>query len=266
MPADALKLIVGRNIARLLPRLWMERELRYRPNHFEPELWLVPAVCDKEMIAIDVGANTGVYSYYMSKFSRDVIAFEPNTDLWKDLRRLLGKEFHLEAVALSGKVSEATLRIDASNSGISTIEENNDMICAKDKEAIVSRVVQTRPLDGYQLSEVSMIKIDVEGHEEAVIEGAGDTIRRNRPVLIIESEDRHNPGSPRRLAETFLNMAYRVFYVKDRQLLEFDSLREEDTDPERIGREGSTYINNFVFIPSEQANKIERAQALLFAR
>jgi FkbM family methyltransferase len=266
MLADTLKVIVGREFAKRFPRLWMERELRFRPHHFERELWLVPAICDKQKIAIDVGANQGAYSYYMSKFSRNVIAFEPNTDLWKDLRRLLGREFHIEAAALSGKLSHATLRVDTSNTGISTIEEKNDLSCAKDKKAIVFRVVETRPLDSFHFTDVSMIKIDVEGHEEAVIEGACDTIQRNRPVLIIESEDRHNPGAPRRLAETFSKLAYLVFYIKDRQLLEYNTLREEDADLKSLVTGGSTYINNFIFIPAEQGAKIERAQALLSAR
>jgi FkbM family methyltransferase len=264
--SGALKVRLARNLAKWFPRLWMERELHFRPQHFEPELWLVPIFCDKKKIAIDVGANQGQYSYYMAKFSRNVIAFEPNTDLWENLHRLLGRDFHVEAAALSGKSSKATLRVDLSNTGISTIEEKNDLSCAKDKAAIVSRVVETRPLDSFSFSDVSMIKIDVEGHEEAVIEGARDTIQRNRPVLIIESEDRHNFGAPRRLAETFSKLEYRVYYLKARRLLEYSTLREEDTDPSGLIRGGSSYINNFIFIPVEQGAKTARAQALLSVR
>lgn len=266
MLSGAHKVAIVRKVARWFPRLWMERELRYRPQHFEKEMWLLPAFCDKEKTAIDVGANAGAYSYFMMKFSRDVIAFEPNTDLWKNLRRLLGKDFHLEAAALSGKSSKATLRVDRSNTGISTIEEKNDLSCATDKAAIVYREVETRQLDSYQLTNVSMIKIDVEGHEEAVIAGARETIERNRPVFIIESEDRHNPGAPRRLADTFSKLGYGAYYIKDRQLLEFDTLRAEDTDPSKLNGGGSHYVNNFIFIPAGQEAKIERARALLSAR
>jgi hypothetical protein len=42
-----------------------------------------PSFAKKKKIAIDVGANQGQYSYYMAKFSKNVIAFEPNTDLWE---------------------------------------------------------------------------------------------------------------------------------------------------------------------------------------
>jgi len=37
---------------------------------------------------------------------------------------------------------------------------------------------------------------------------------QNRPVLIVESEARHNSGAPRRLAESFLKLDYLVFYIR----------------------------------------------------
>ena len=172
MIAHEIRSAIGRTLARFFPRVWMERELRARPNHFEREFWLLPIFCDKDKIAVDVGANEGSYSYFMKKFSKDVIAFEPNTDLWKSLRRLLGKDFRLESAALSGKASKARFRVDQSNTGISTIEEKNDLSCAGNNDSIVFREVETRTLDSYDFDNVSLIKSDVEGHEEAVVAGA----------------------------------------------------------------------------------------------
>ncbi len=263
MASGALKAVIANRISRCFPRLWLERELRFRPHHFERELWLIPIFCDKEKIAIDIGANMGAYSYYMAKYSKSVIAFEPNIDLWVHLRRVLGRDFHLEAAALSGKSATATLRIDNDNTGVATIEDKNDLSCVADKSVVVSRTVQTKTLDSFEISNVSMIKIDVEGHEEAVIEGAQDTIKRNRPVFIIESEDRHNPGAPRRLADALSGLGYLVFFLKDRCLTEFRTLRDEDMDPTNLYRDGAAYINNFIFIPEEQGARVHRAQAFL---
>jgi len=244
----------------------MERRLRFRPNQFEEEFWLIPIFCNKQKIAIDVGANMGSYSYSMQKYARRVIGFEPNIDLWPDLRRLLGRDFHLESAALSSGTYKATLRVDRGNTGISTIEEKNDLSCSDNKEAIVYRELETRTLDSFGFTEVSMIKIDVEGHEESVVAGAVETIRQNRPVFIIESEDRHNPGAPQRLADTFSKLDYKVFYIKDHRLMEFSSLLPEDTDPENLSRSGVPYIYNFVFIPGEQPSTIERARSHVAAR
>lgn len=263
MASGALKAVIANRISRRFPRLWLEQELRFRPHHFEKELWLVPTFCDKEKIAIDIGANMGTYSYYMAKYSKSVIAFEPNTDLWVHLRRVLGRDFHLEAAALSEKFATATLRIDNDNTGVATIEDRNDLSCVADKSVVVSRTVQTRTLDSFEISNVSMIKIDVEGHEEAVIEGAQYTIKRNRPVFIIESEERHNPGAPRRLADALSGLGYLVFFLKESCLMEFRTLRDEDMNPTNLHKDGAVYINNFIFIPEEQGALVHRAQAFL---
>jgi FkbM family methyltransferase len=256
MSSRALKNTLARQFAKRLPKLWMERELRYRPHHFEEEFWLVPFLCDKQKTSIDIGANMGHYSYFLAKFSRDVIAFEPNRDLWPDLRRLLGPTVHLESVALSRTSSTAVMRIDHHNTGVSTIEEKNDLSCASDPSAVVTRQIETRTLDSFHFTNIGMIKIDVEGHEEAVLEGARDTLLRNQPTLIIESEDRHNQGAPRRIAASLASLGYLGFYLKNHQLCDVSTLRAEDTDPKNLDS-GRPYINNFIFIPTTQPTTIQ---------
>ena len=47
-------------------------------------------------------------------------------------------------------------------------------------------------IDLERFSNVGFIKIDVEGHEHAVLEGATKTIKRNMPNLLVEMEEKHN--------------------------------------------------------------------------
>jgi FkbM family methyltransferase len=261
-----IKSIVATTVDSLFPRLWMERELRSRPNHFEGELWLLPLFCDKQMTAIDIGANSGAYSYCMLKYSSKVIAFEPNKDLWQRLRRLLGAKVQLEDAALSDNAKTATLRVDRHNTGVATIEEKNSLICVEDHSEVASRTVNTRTLDSFDLSNISLIKIDVEGHEEAVIEGARETIARNRPVLIIESEDRHNPGAPGRLVATMAKVDYKAFYLRKTELMEFRTLTQEDLDPRNLQNGSRPYVNNFIFLPDEQLGRREQIRAYLSSK
>jgi FkbM family methyltransferase len=252
------KRTIANGIRRYFPKLWMERELRFRPNHFERELWVVPFLCDKGKTALDIGANMGVYSYFMRKFSRQVIAFEPNIDLWSDLHRLLGRDFRIEGAALSNRVGTSTMRIDNTNTGVATIEEKNDLCCVEDKSIVVERAVEVRTLDSFAYSDVAMIKIDVEGHEEAVVAGAVETIQRCRPSLLIESENRHNPGAPRRLADSISCLDYHVAFLKGGKLLDFAELRDADIDINNYVRGDRAYINNFLFIPAENSKKIDQ--------
>jgi FkbM family methyltransferase len=265
MSSRALKASLSRQFAGRFPRLWIERELRFRPNHFEEEFWLVPILCDRQKTSIDIGANMGHYSYYMARFSRRVIAFEPNRDLHNDLRRLLGRSVPLEPVALSRAASRAVIRIDRHNTGVATIEEKNDLSCVADKSAVVTREIETRTLDSFNLSNIAMIKIDVEGHEEAVLEGARETLQRNQPALIVESEDRHNQGAPLRIAASLASLGYLGFYLKDRTLCDLSTLRPEDNDPGNLDR-GLPYINNFIFIPATHPTLIARMKTHLATR
>lgn len=54
-------------------------------------------------------------------------------------------------------------------------------------------------LDDIIKDDVGFIKIDVEGHELAVLKGATSLINRCRPVLLVECEERHSPGGTERL-------------------------------------------------------------------
>src|SRR5271155_5657110 len=82
------------------PVAWTEFYRTFRKHHFEAEYWLIPLFCRPDKIAVDVGANMGIYAFAMAKYAQAVIAFEPNTDLWLFLRRFLGSKVRLEAAAL----------------------------------------------------------------------------------------------------------------------------------------------------------------------
>jgi hypothetical protein len=76
-------------IKSLFPTLWIEIGLRWRRRHFEPEVFLVPLLCNKNQIAIDVGENQGIDTYYMARFTKAVVAFEPNVDLIASLKKVV---------------------------------------------------------------------------------------------------------------------------------------------------------------------------------
>ena len=179
------------------PRLWANYNIRFRRHHFETEYWLVPLFCSPEKAALDIGVNMGNFAFYMAKFSRAVVGFEPNTDLWPHLRNFLGDRVRLEDAALSDRSGSAEFRYVEDNTGVATVEIRNALTMIDRPERIRTRAVTLRTLDSFALNEIAFIKIDVEGHEEAVLRGAEATLAANRPTVLVESEDRHNPGGPR---------------------------------------------------------------------
>jgi FkbM family methyltransferase len=107
-----------------------------------------------------------------------------------------------------------------------------------------------------------VIKIDVEGHEQAVLDGAVETIRRCQPRLLVEVDERLSPGGLARAKSYFAELGYSGYYVCDGRLKPIDSFSiEKFQDPanlpdltaplqnrERFGR----YIYNFIFLPREE--------------
>jgi FkbM family methyltransferase len=261
-----VKRLVARVLQRWCPRVWLGVRIARRDRHFEPEFWLIPFLCDRQHVAIDIGANMGEFAFFMARHAGTVVAFEPNRDLWPALRRLLGGGVRLESAALSSAPGDATFRYVEDNTGVATVETRNPLSMIGNQAEVRTRTVELRTLDSFGLDRVSFIKIDVEGHEEAVIEGAIETLRRNRPSLLIESEDRHNKGAPDRLTARLAALGYCGLYLSGGRLVDLKAITDGERDIGNQRGGGMGYINNYVFIPAERAELITRLQAFRSSR
>jgi hypothetical protein len=117
--------------------------------------------------------------------------------------------------------------------------------------------VPVRRLDECELTNVAFIKIDVEGHEERAIVGAKQTIARDRPVMLIEIENRHLYDSEsgikdvRDIVALVESFGYECWFLTDGELLPFTRIRWLASDCGRFetARYGDRYIYNFIFKP-----------------
>ncbi|SHJ27374.1 FkbM family methyltransferase [Wenxinia saemankumensis] len=201
----------------------------------EPELRLVPKLCSPDLWSVDIGANTGVYTWHMARWSAGVAAFEPQPAHAAVLRRAFGRRVRVEEVALSDRPGTALLRVPVARheDGRATIEAGNTLAGA----AATDHVVPCRCLDSYDLPPTGLVKIDVEGHELAVLRGARALLERDRPHLIVEAEERHRPEALASLCDLLRPIGYRPHTCRDGDLVPLEA------DP-RSGAAG----NNFVFL------------------
>ena len=131
--------------------------------------------------AIDIGANVGNHSLYFSDHFRKVISFEPNPRTYKVLQ--INAELVSNLVCFNQGISDTDTKLLLgtcdTNSGRSAITNNDNG---------GARPIRGKPLDTIidAAEQVSLIKIDVEGHEEKVLIGAEQTIRRNQPIILFE--------------------------------------------------------------------------------
>jgi FkbM family methyltransferase len=158
-------------------------------NRMEEELRFIGRITEGREVAVDVGANLGLYSYALSKQFRRVIAFEPNSRITAKLRRSRRSNVEIHAAALSSSEGEMDLFVPVvagvDQSGWASFDRQN--LVGADEYRRVAVPVLT--LDSLDLPTVSFIKIDVEGHELSVLAGAIDTMRRCRPDVLIEVKE-----------------------------------------------------------------------------
>lgn len=135
-------------------------------------------------LVLDIGANIGNHALYVAALTQaNVIAFEPNTELAEALARSVqhngfGDRVTVEPIGLGRQRATARFREHMpSNLGAQSL-------AVGDGDIIVV------PADEFPFpGRVRMMKIDVEGMEMDVLEGAGQLVKRDRPLLYVESQD-----------------------------------------------------------------------------
>lgn len=138
-------------------------------------------------VFFDIGANIGIYALLHNRRYPDgtAIAFEPTPNL-VELGRSIASENHLavrwEQAAVSDSDGEATLylstRSDASNSLVEGFRRAKGTVTVP-SVTIDSYIAKTGIVP-------SVVKIDVESHEPAVLRGATTMMRTHQPVIVVE--------------------------------------------------------------------------------
>lgn len=216
-----------RRFARLADVLGLARlALTFRAEAYkrdgEPEARLLPWLVPRNKLAIDVGAAEGIYSYELAGLGVPVLAFEPNLNYFRALRRS-SPGIDLRNEALSNREGSATLRIpqirDVQYSGWGSISRRNNFP-ELSADSVSTYEVQVTTLDALDLSAVGFIKIDVEGHEIEVLEGGHRLLSRFHPTILVEVGNESRGSLPEKVAGLLRNLGYELLVVSEQGLLE----------------------------------------------
>ena len=177
-----------------------------------PDLeWAINRYVKPGTVAVDVGANLGLVSILMAEKVGEkgrVFAIEPNPEL----RARIEKVFWLNGLrndriyqcGCSNKTEDASILVDQKDHSKSRVSQS-----------LTGTQIRLLPLDSI-LEEadqpVSFIKIDVEGHEPEVLEGARQTLWKHRPTVIFETGT-HTADQISRIGNLLKEMSYEVVGV-----------------------------------------------------
>ncbi|MQC25239.1 MAG: FkbM family methyltransferase, partial [Chloroflexi bacterium] len=196
----------------------------------------------------------GLYTHHMSRHSKFVYAFEPMARYVASLRRSFLKNVIVEAVGLSNSSGRRTLRTPPNNRTMATMEEKNTLPYALSGSKILEEEITVKRLDDCGIQDIGFIKVDAEGHELEVLQGASATLKRDAPALLIELVDSLRPNSIRDVTAFLKEHGYQGFSLRDSVLYPiatFDPAQlQKQENLSTYGRRG-VYYSNFVFIRPE---------------
>ncbi len=148
-----------------------------KPSRQEKLLHLDAALTHvtKWRLAVDAGAHVGNWSLVMADRFERLMAFEPmasNRETWQ--RHLAGKtNAELFAMALGDRHCKVRMDGTGHSKHYATPDDAGD--------------VEMVTLDSFALTDLDFLKVDCEGADTLVLRGAAETLKRCRPVVIVES-------------------------------------------------------------------------------
>jgi FkbM family methyltransferase len=251
------------SLLRSCPKYWrLPVKYHYRKfrKRLEQEVLHLYRILNQGKRAVDIGANEGIYSYALANICKQVEAFEPQTWCTDDM--IFYSEFHEKNINVhhvglsnfngllklhipisSGTYSSQITGLGKLTTGLGSFREiEGEQKCVE---------VPVRKLDDYNFTDVSFIKIDVEGHESSVIEGGRNTILREKPIILIEIEQRHLDGkSIEEVFEQILELGYEGSFLYRDNLVSLAKFSyKANQEPFLNNPSDEDYIRNFIFKP-----------------
>ena len=154
---------------------------------------------------LDIGAATGMYSSHFAEHSKSVICFEAVPPVYEQLVKIKEKYNNIIAhnLAVSDKIGTLDFYVDdkrLSNSSFQNLVEGQKI------------QVETVTIDSLKLIDIGFIKVDVEGVELDVLNGASDTIDEYKPTCMVEVYEKFNKYPVETTFDFFFSRGYRCFY------------------------------------------------------
>ena len=173
---------------------------------------------NKDSVCVDVGANIGILSMYMSLFTEaPIYAFEPIKDTFEFLKKNI--EFNKMNVtpfniALSDFTGKTQFEYDPKKNGSATFSKNGTV------------EVEVMKLDDFvetnKIEKIDVIKMDIEGFETHMMYGAQNVIENMRPDIVTEycppmmRERGFEPNKFFHILESY----YKNIYLVDRPVMQ----------------------------------------------
>jgi len=128
-------------------------------------------------LAVDVGANVGLWARPLSEKFGKVLAYEPIQEVYKCLKlNVRDCNVQLNNFALGNANSTIEMIFDRENTGASYVDESS----------IGKGSIDIKRMDDLNLPRFGLLKIDCERFELEVLNGGIETILKYKPIVVVE--------------------------------------------------------------------------------
>lgn len=243
----------------------LDREVLIYGAYEKPILYflrdVMQSVYSNEGVFLDVGANTGQHSMFMSRYAREVHAFEPYEPVLERFRKMIDlnhiSNIMIHPVGLGNEnITKPFHKPPEHNLGAGSFVEG--FAPGNSFYGSLKIVVGDDVLAKADVNSVALIKMDIEGYEKFALQGLARTLRVSRPIVVFELT--YDPKSTVGFkGQEDMRRAFPKDY-EFLQLLEADLYtglyRLNEIDPGAHFEVGGRY--NFVACPSELKSRIPR--------
>lgn len=151
--------------------------------------------------AVDGGAHVGTWSKVMSQWFDRVIAVEPSSDTFECLQANMAAygcaNVICRNIAIGNAPGTVAMALDAENAA----RQNTGA-----RFATAGGAIPVETIDSWHLDDLGFLKLDIEGSEFVALQGARETLKRCKPVILYEAKrlwTRHF-GLPKDAVSSFL--------------------------------------------------------------
>ena len=191
----------------MLDGVFEKNELLALKKHLSDE----NITCDT---CLDIGANIGNHSLFFADLFSKVISFEPNERPFKLLKFNSSLVENIQAfnLGLSTKTMELPVKLRPLNSGSAKICDNES------PDTFFSVVSLDDFFKEKKERDISFIKIDVEGHELMVLQGAKLTLEKHKPIVALEMHFKKDIKNNLDILELLEKIGYSQAYILKNRL------------------------------------------------
>ncbi len=171
-----------------------------------------------DKVVFDVGTNFGylslVWANTISKNGK-VYSFEPHPILYKSYKKSiqsnrLENNIITENVAVGNELGTIEINLLSTTSNTLELESNVNT----DEKVKVDIISLDHYIETNNITKCDLVKIDVDGIEYDILNGAQELINKLKPIFIVET------NNDQRINEFFLKNDYQILNMKLEQILE----------------------------------------------